>query len=311
MNRHFFADDDPEGLKVRLTEVELVRSYLKDKVPKDERGNNMLKMFLDIHAHSACNSIFCYCPWVDEPAGQSQIKRFPMILDNMSAFFQFDNCKFGNERYKKNCARLSVHRDFNLNASYTIESSCYAYEIKGTDDVEQFKEYHFLKFGEHLAFGIAKNLNCEVGEMDMAGMSYGFDIDLDYGLYMKDSKENKKAKRRRHRDLEKLSKRKRTTSNMGMRESKDSFRGSATSGFGGKGYLREKESRNDNRIDKDKYLDSRQSNKRGVNLNKAHISQTKFELNPPGLDQGSFTSVNNGVVLIMNQSQRDYYRAQG
>ena len=96
---------------------------------------------------------------------------------------------------------------------------------------------------------------------------------------------------------------------MGMRESKDSFRGSASSGFGGKGYMREKESRNDNR--NDKYLDSRQSNKRGVNLNKAHISQTKFELNPPGLDQGSFTSVNNGVVLIMNQSQRDYYRAQG
>lgn len=59
-----------------------------------------------------------------------------MILDNMSAFFQFDNCKFSNEKYKKNCARLGIHRDFNLNASYTVESSCYAYEIKGTDDVE-------------------------------------------------------------------------------------------------------------------------------------------------------------------------------
>lgn len=29
MNRHFFADDDPEGMKLRLTEVELIRSYLK------------------------------------------------------------------------------------------------------------------------------------------------------------------------------------------------------------------------------------------------------------------------------------------
>ena len=28
-NRFFFADDDPEGLKIRLTEVELIRSYVK------------------------------------------------------------------------------------------------------------------------------------------------------------------------------------------------------------------------------------------------------------------------------------------
>lgn len=164
-----------------------------------------------------------------------------------------------------------------------------------------------------MAFGIAKHLQCEVNDMDMANMTFGFDIDLDYGLYMKDSKETKKAKRRRNRDMEKMNKRKRTTSNMGMRESRDSFRGSATSGFGGKGYLRDKsESRNDNRDNQ--FMSSRQSNKRGVNMNKAHISQTKFELNPPGLDQGnSFTSVNNGVVLIMNQSQRDYYnlKAQG
>ena len=87
MNRHFFSDDDPEGLKMRLTEVELLRTYLKDKLPKNEKGEVMFKMFLDIHAHSAANSIFCYCPSVDDVVGQSQIRRFPMILDNMSAFF--------------------------------------------------------------------------------------------------------------------------------------------------------------------------------------------------------------------------------
>ena len=180
MNRHFFADDDPEGLKMRLTEVELVRAYLKERVPKSREGNHLLKMFLDVHAHSACNSIFAYCPWVDDPGQQSLIRRFPMILDNMSAFFSFDNCKFGNEKYKKNCARLGVHRDFNLLNSFTIESSCYGFDVKGAEDqVEQFKEYHFLKFGEHLAFGIAKHLQCEVTDHDMVSMSYGFDIDLD------------------------------------------------------------------------------------------------------------------------------------
>lgn len=49
MNRHFFADDDPEG-KIRLTEVELIRTYLKEKLPK---GEDKFKLFLDIHAHSA------------------------------------------------------------------------------------------------------------------------------------------------------------------------------------------------------------------------------------------------------------------
>ena len=34
MNRHFYADDDPEALKNgRAFEVELIRSYLKEKLP--------------------------------------------------------------------------------------------------------------------------------------------------------------------------------------------------------------------------------------------------------------------------------------
>ena len=30
MNRHFFADDDPEGLEARVHEVELIRNMLKE-----------------------------------------------------------------------------------------------------------------------------------------------------------------------------------------------------------------------------------------------------------------------------------------
>jgi len=84
MNRHFFADDDPEGAKLRLTEVELIRSYLKQMMPQ---GENMFRMFLDIHAHSAQNSIFCYAPVDEDANSNSIIKRFPMILDNLSPYF--------------------------------------------------------------------------------------------------------------------------------------------------------------------------------------------------------------------------------
>lgn len=72
----------------------------------------MFRMFLDIHAHSAQNSIFCYAPVDEEANNNIIIKRFPMILDNLSPYFQYDNCKFGNEKYKKNCARLGVFRDW-------------------------------------------------------------------------------------------------------------------------------------------------------------------------------------------------------
>ena len=58
MNRHFFADDGPEGQKCRLVEVEIIRSYMKERIP----NKSNLKIFLDIHAHSAQTSIFCYCP---------------------------------------------------------------------------------------------------------------------------------------------------------------------------------------------------------------------------------------------------------
>jgi len=112
-----------------------------------------------------------------------------MILDNLSPYFQYDNCKFGNEKYKRNCARLGMFRDFNLVNSFTIESSCYAYEVKGTDEVEQFREDHFLKFGEHLLYGIAKHMAVEVTDQDKAMMTHGFDIELDYGLYTKESRE--------------------------------------------------------------------------------------------------------------------------
>ena len=54
-----------------------------------------------------------------------------MILNNCSEFFSLKNCKYSNEQYKRNCARLSLFREFNLLDSYTIESSCYGFELKG------------------------------------------------------------------------------------------------------------------------------------------------------------------------------------
>ena len=94
----------------------------------------MFKMFLDIHAHSAMNSIFSYAPMHEKEQQALECQKFIKILDTMSNYFSAENSKFGNEKYKKNCARLGITRDFDLINSYTIESSCWGYDVMVKDE---------------------------------------------------------------------------------------------------------------------------------------------------------------------------------
>jgi len=73
-----------------------------------------------------------YAPLPDREQDQAYIEILPKILHNTSPYFLFENCQFSNDKYKKNCARLAVARDFQLQDSYTIESSCFGYELKGS-----------------------------------------------------------------------------------------------------------------------------------------------------------------------------------
>lgn len=114
---------------------------------KNPDKNSKLEMFLDIHAHSGARDIFVYAPSCDTEEDQDQVSKLPTILSSCSEYFSFDGCKFGNERYKKNCARLGIFRDFNLPLSYTIESSCWGYTDSASDATIQFKELDFIKFG--------------------------------------------------------------------------------------------------------------------------------------------------------------------
>ena len=127
MNRHWFSDGDPEAAKNgRAHEVEEIRYYLKQNIPDKEK----FKMFLDVHAHSAQTSIFIYSPLHPHKPDNEKSRNFTMILDNLSDYFQFDNCRFNNSKEKKHSARLGVYRDWSLLHSYTIESSCYGFEVK-------------------------------------------------------------------------------------------------------------------------------------------------------------------------------------
>ena len=58
-------------------------------------------------------------------------------------------------------------------------------------------------FGKELAYGIAKHLEAEPTEKDLASMTYGYNIDLDYGLYTKKTREMRRRERKRQKELEK------------------------------------------------------------------------------------------------------------
>ena len=88
-------------------------------------------MFLDIHAHSNAHSIFAYSPQPDDLKDVVTTRHFAILLDGMSPYFSLKGCSFNNEKYKRNCARLGIYRDWSLVNSYTIESSCFGYAVKG------------------------------------------------------------------------------------------------------------------------------------------------------------------------------------
>ena len=127
---------------------------------------------------------------------------------------------------------------------------------------------------------MASHLGVAINELDQASMTHGFDIELDFALYTKNPKEGQqKRKKKKKFDKNGNPIRKRTSSNMGMRDSREfNLRGSSS-----QGYSKFRGESGTGKGDRD--TTSASSNKsrfRPAHLNKAQISQTKFELNPPG-----------------------------
>ena len=73
-------------------------------------------------------------------------RRFAMLLDDMSEVFNMSSCSYNNAYYKKNCARLGIYKAFQLADSYTIETSCYGFEMKTKkrSTIIQFNVQHLL-----------------------------------------------------------------------------------------------------------------------------------------------------------------------
>lgn len=77
-----------------------------------------------------------FAPMPESESDLVYVKRLPKILHNISEVFSYESSTFSNEAIKKNCARLAMHRDFDVLDSYTIEASCYGFQVKGTGTKE-------------------------------------------------------------------------------------------------------------------------------------------------------------------------------
>jgi hypothetical protein len=96
--------------------------------------------------------------------------------------FAYEGCKFGNERYKRNCARLAFFRDFKIAESYTLELSCFGHWVKETGHIKQFTVKDLLGFGEILLkticrfFNVVPNPKWEKTGPEVP-TEYGLDVD--------------------------------------------------------------------------------------------------------------------------------------
>jgi hypothetical protein len=136
-----------------IPEVVAVRRLLhclQSTGTKDYYGQRVVT-FIDIHQHSKRKSIFMYGPQYPIHHGSYQAVRvFPKIMSTVTQMFRFHSCRFRNEDYKENCARMFIEREFGVTFSYCIECSQQAYIDKNRNIVD-FDEQNLMDFGKSLA----------------------------------------------------------------------------------------------------------------------------------------------------------------
>jgi hypothetical protein len=92
--------------------------------------------YLDVHAHSGRKSIFMYGPYFPlHCRNYMKIRTIPKLISERTEMFRFFSCKFKVEKYKENCARIAIWRDFNITNCFTIESSSFGFINKDRETV--------------------------------------------------------------------------------------------------------------------------------------------------------------------------------
>ncbi|EKX38029.1 hypothetical protein GUITHDRAFT_89476 [Guillardia theta CCMP2712] len=131
-----------------------------------------LIFFCDFHGHSTKKNAFMYgcdpnaCFPGKVPVHQwknpNSPCNFPMIMNEISTAFSFQDCDFRMHKSKLTTGRVVVYREFGITQSYTFEVSFLGHKI--SDNMVHFNITDLLQLGQHFGLAFMKLLcSCESG----------------------------------------------------------------------------------------------------------------------------------------------------
>lgn len=82
-----------------------------------------------------------------------KIRTLPKLISERTEMFRYFSCKFRVEKYKENCARLAIWRDFNVTYTFTVETSQFGF-LNAERETVRFNTGLLQEFGECMIHSI-------------------------------------------------------------------------------------------------------------------------------------------------------------
>ncbi len=110
--------------------------------------------YCDFHGHSVGRNVFLYGNNQPKPENRNKEKVFPMLFQQNSDMFSFEDSCFAIQKHKETCGRIVMWREFNLIHSYTIEVS-FMGPTKGVFAGLHFNQNHLQTAGRQFCLTLA------------------------------------------------------------------------------------------------------------------------------------------------------------
>lgn len=112
--------------------------FLKEQMKQIVDGNTEITIFCDLHGHNKKTNSFFYGN--NRAANQgllswTKLRLLPKILDQMTSYFSYSDCRFKVDNYKLNTARVVCWNELKINNSFTLEVSMYS--MTGADEKQE------------------------------------------------------------------------------------------------------------------------------------------------------------------------------
>ena len=111
--------------------------FLKQIMQQQADTPQGISIFCDLHGHNRKDNCFFYgCNKAADEGMLSWTKTrlLPKIFASVEEMFDYANCRFKQDKYKLNTARVVVWNEMKVTNSFTLETSMYAKTIRETNE---------------------------------------------------------------------------------------------------------------------------------------------------------------------------------